>query len=87
MVEYGGWKYEERTGGGGLNRALVVWTENWLEDGDGLVSYYGGFDWWTEVNFVFLFFEKERDCDGDRWFGYVWGVQLRWKWWWQALWQ
>ncbi|KAK9175534.1 hypothetical protein WN944_027541 [Citrus x changshan-huyou] len=24
MVEYGGWKYEERTGGGGLNRALVV---------------------------------------------------------------
>ncbi|KAK9185613.1 hypothetical protein WN943_025969 [Citrus x changshan-huyou] len=23
MVEYGGWKYEERTGGGGLNRALV----------------------------------------------------------------
>ena len=57
LMEYGGWRYEERVGGCDLNRALMVCRQNRLEDDVGLVCCGDDFDE-SEVIFFFAFFFK-----------------------------
>ena len=52
LMEYGGWRYEERVGGHDLNNAVVVCRQNQLEDDVGLVCCGDDFDE-SEVNFFF----------------------------------